>query len=117
MTHRFVHQELENEYLGIIIKIHTDGKVTLQTDETEYDEITIPASTIFKARDTLSVTRAGDGFKPLTVKNHDVMIEIKPSGDVKFERSPEDVITVPNRVIYKAARMLRVTKSIEYDND
>lgn len=116
-SRRFVHQELENTHLGVIIKIHKDGKVTLQEDKDEYDEIIVPASTIFKAQEALAVTRNGDTYKPLTVSNHDVKIEVKSDGAVQFTRNAEDMITVPSGVIYKAVRMLRVTKSIKYDDE
>lgn len=61
---RFVHTPMEIEHYGIEAAIQKDGKIRLskaagenELGETEYDEIEIPASLVFKLKDLLNATR------------------------------------------------------------
>jgi len=59
---RYVHSKTNGEHLGINYAIQEDGKIILDnskdpTDDTEYDEITIPASLVFKLAKILEATR------------------------------------------------------------
>lgn len=60
---RWVHTEFETEHNGVKIKIHTDGKVTFSNEASnpeDFDEITVPASVVFKANQALRLTRKAE---------------------------------------------------------
>ena len=63
---RWVHQPLTIDHYGMQISIKEDGKVVIRSkptpidgskDEVEYEEVTVPASLIFKATAALNMTR------------------------------------------------------------
>lgn len=59
---RWVHTEFETEHQGIRIKVLKDGKVILSNEPSveDFDEITVPASVIFKTVKALTLTRKAD---------------------------------------------------------
>ena len=67
---RFSHPEIEIEHNNFKANIHKDGKVTISnhdsSEESEYDEITIPASLIFKLANVLKNTRKVEYIENLT---------------------------------------------------
>ena len=60
MKRRYVHTKTNGEHQGINFEIMQDGKIKLNNDDgkkEEFDEITIPASLIFKLQTILVATR------------------------------------------------------------
>lgn len=57
---RYVHSRTNGEHLGINYAIQEDGKIIIDNhkdDDDEHDEITIPASLVFKLAKILEATR------------------------------------------------------------
>jgi hypothetical protein len=78
----FRHQPLTFDHYGIQCSIKENGKITLRsvptpvagTNEVEYDEVTIPASLVFKLVQAIQMTRKIEHVAVNEIKSDDEVV-------------------------------------------
>jgi hypothetical protein len=118
---RWVHTAIDIEHRGTAIKITAEGKVILSNSpikKQDYDEITVPASVIFRTIKALKL-EAKQAFE---VEHRGIKISVLNPTLIKLSNEPSngdeiDEIQLPSDVIYKTAQALKVTRKQEAVND
>jgi hypothetical protein len=117
---RWVHTAIDIEHKGTAIKITSEGKVILSNAplKDDYDEITVPASVIFRTIKALKL-EARQAFE---VEHRGIKISILNPTMIKLSNEPSsgdeiDEIQLSSDVIFKTAQALKVTRKQEAVHD